>query len=271
MLLSLISIGLMTVDHRYRHLETMRAGLLTLVYPLQYVINLPVATGNWVADSLSTRSNLLNENATLKHQNLLLKSQLQKYEALEVENMRLRELLESSFKVGERVLIAELLAVDLDPFKRLIVINKGSTNDVFSGQPLLDADGVMGQINHVSPLSSTAMMITDPSHAIPIQVNRNGLRAIAIGTGSLNNLELPHIPHSADIKEGDLLVTSGLGGRFPPDYPVARVVKIEHNSGDPFLYIVAEPTAHLQRSREVLLVWPTETAPAPAATSKPAP
>jgi len=263
----LASASLMTLDHREHHLESIRAALSVVVYPLQYTLNLPVSAGEWIAETVSSRQALLDENRKLREQHLLLKARLQKHAALEAENMRLRDLLESSFKVGERVLIAEIMAVDMDPFTRQIVINKGAQHEIYAGQPILDADGIMGQILHVGPISSTAMLITDPSHALPVQVNRNGLRAIAIGTGSLNRLELPHIPNNADIKEGDLLVTSGLGGRFPPGYPVAKVVHIQRDTGNRFAQVLAAPTAQLERSREVLLAWPArlqaaqETAP----------
>jgi len=185
---------------------------------------------------------------------------MQKLAALEVENIRLRELLDSSFEVGEKVLIAELMSVNLDPYKHQVVINKGELHDVYPGQPLVDADGVMGQIVHAGPYSSTAILITDTSHAIPVQVNRNGLRTIALGSGSINRLELPYIPNSADIRPGDLLTTSGLGGRFPPGYPVATVETVEHDPGSAFASVNATPLAHLNSSREVLLVWPSPVA-----------
>ena len=132
---------------------------------------------------------------------------------------------------------------------------KGSLSGIFPGQPVLDAHAVMGQVTHVTPMTSTVLLITDASHALPVQVDRNGLRTIAFGTGRIHELELPHLPNNADIREGDQLVTSGLGGRFPPGYPVARVSRIEHRPGEPFASIVATPSAHLERSREVLLVW----------------
>lgn len=257
----------MTVDHRYKHLDNIRSAFSTVLEPLRQVINLPFLLVDEAGESLSSRTELLDENTSLRGQNLLLKGQLQKYAALEAENMRLRELLESSFKVGERVLVAELLRVDLEPFTRQIVINKGSNNDVFDGQPLIDADGIIGQVLKVSLFSSTAMLITDPSHALPVQDNKTGQRAIVVGTGRPDELELLHIPNNASIAVGDLLVTSGLGGRFPPGYPVARVSLIEKDPARPYMRVVATPTAHLQRNREVLLVWPAAAHPVtPAGT-----
>lgn len=249
---------MMTMDHRYQHLERLRSGLGLVLEPLRQVIDLPFVVVDNIGESLSTRTRLLSENEELRSQNLLLKVQLQKFSALESENMRLRSLLDSSFNVGDKVLIAELLRVDLDPFTRQIVINKGSDNNIYIGQPLLDADGIIGQVIHVSAYSSTAMLITDPSHALPIQMNSSGQRAIAVGTGRPNELKLLHIPSNTRMQEGDLLVSSGLGGRFPAGYPVARVSSVENVPGQAYLHVVAEPSARLQRSREVLLVWPAD-------------
>ncbi len=257
-ILSMVSMLIMMVDHRQSHLESIRSALSVVIYPLQYVVDAPVSASRWASDNLSSRQFLLEENARLRLERTQLQAKLQKLSALQVENLRLRELLQSSKKIGIEVLIGELLAVDLEPFTRQIVINKGSNDNVYLGQPLLDAAGIMGQTIHVGPLSSTAMLITDPSHAIPVQVNRNGLRAIVVGTGSPNILEVPYLPNSADIQAGDLLTSSGLGGRFPPDYPVAKVISVYKDPSQSYAVVNAEPTAQLERSREVLLVWTTE-------------
>lgn len=245
----------MTVDHREQHLRDVRAVLGILAYPIQGLANLPSAGTEWLSESVASRRQLEEENASLKAQQLVLQVQLQKLETLQTENMRLRDLLDSSVRIRERVLVAEIMSVDLAPFSRQIVVNKGSLNDVYEGQPMIDANGVMGQIVNVNPLTSTAMLVSDPSHALPVAVNRNGLRAIAIGTGTANNLEIAYLPNNADIQVGDLLVTSGLGGRFPANYPVAKVIEVERNPSKPFLKVLAEATASLDRSREVLLVW----------------
>ncbi len=257
MVFVVVSLVLMTVDHRQHHLESVRSALSLAVSPLQYLLTLPIGAGEWLSEALTSHETLEEQNAELRSRELLQSARLQKMAALEAENARLRTLLDSSFKVGERVLVAELLEVDFDPFSQDIVINKGSHNGVVTGQPIVDAEGVMGQVVHVAPFTSTAMLITDPSHAIPVVVNRNGLRAIALGTGSADRLEVPHLPLNADIQEGDLLVTSGLGGRFPPGYPVAVVAKVERNPGESFAEVTARPTARLEQSREVLLVWTT--------------
>ena len=249
----------MTIDHRQHHLDSVRAFLSVVVYPLQWLVDLPDTSSEWFRESLSTRRELQEENASLRTQQLMLNTQLQKLESLEAENRRLRALLDSSFQVGNRhMLIAGLLAVDMDPYRHQIEINKGSLDHLFAGQPLLDSQGVMGQLIHVGPLTATAMLITDPGHAIPVQINRTGLRTIALGTGSIDRLELPHIPTNADVRVGDLLISSGLGGRFPPGYPVAEVIDVEQDPGNTFSEVIARPRAHLDRSREVLLVWPPE-------------
>jgi len=249
----------MVMDHRYKNLESVRDSLSLLVYPIQLLVEIPGSVSDWFSESLSTRRNLQEEIDSLHTQLFMQQAQMQKFSALQQENIRLRELLDSSFEVGEKVLIAELMSVNLDPYKHQVMINKGELHDIYPGQPLVDATGVMGQIVHAGPFSSTAMLITDTSHAIPIQVNRNGLRSIALGSGAINRLELPYVPNNADIQPGDLLITSGLGGRFPPGYPVATVTAVQHDPGNAFASIVATPLAHLNRSREVLLIWPGQT------------
>lgn len=255
-MLVVFSAVLMVMDHRYKSLESVRDALSVIVYPIQMSVELPGSISDWFSESLASRRALQEEVDSLRTQQVIQKAQMQKLASLEVENIRLRELLDSSFEIGERVLIAELMSVNLDPYKHQIVINRGELHNVYPGQPLVDANGVMGQIVHAGPYTSTAILITDTSHAIPIQVNRNGLRSIALGSGAINRLDLPYIPNSADIKAGDLLTTSGLGGRFPPGYPVATVVTVEHDPGNAFAKVIATPLAHLDRSREVLLVWP---------------
>lgn len=246
------------LDHRTEHVQNVRSGLSVLVYPIQYLVSVPAKMTGWASESLSSRETLKKENEDLRTQNQLLKAQLQKFTFIESENIHLRELLQSSKRVGERILIGELLAISLDPYKRQVVINKGSSNDaLYEGQPLLDAQGVMGKLVNVNPFTSTALLITDPNHVLPIQIARNGLRAIATGTGNDDRLELPHLPNNADIKVGDLLVTSGLGCIFPAGYPAARVTEVNINPSLPFAQVYAEPIAKLERSREVLLVWPS--------------
>ena len=256
-----LSLVLMVLDHRFAHLQQVRNALAFLTYPLQLLAGLPVSATLWLQEITATRGQLLAENAQLREENLKLRADLQKYENLQAENIRLRNLLDASYKVGDRVLIAELSAVDLDPYKQQVVINKGTASGAYAGQAVLDADAVMGQIVQVTPFSSTVLLITDPSHSIPVQVLRSGLRTIAVGSGRVNELDLPYLPTNSDIREGDLLVTSGLGGKFPSGYPVARVTAVNRSPGNAFAEITAEPAAHLDRSREVLLVWSVDTPP----------
>ena len=254
-LASLAALGLIVADHRYHHLDALRASLAVMVYPLQVLADLPVRLARNAQDRLADERMLRDRNEALRRENLVLNARLQQLLALESENMRLRDLLGSSFRIGERVLIAEILSVDLDPGRQQVIVNKGSSSGVFVGQPVLDANAVMGQVVRTNPFSSTVLLITDSEHALPVEVNRNGLRTIARGTGVGQDLELLHIPKNADIRVGDLLVTSGMGGRFPRGYPVARVIGVRHVPDDPFTVVTAQPTARLDRSREVLLVW----------------
>ncbi len=248
----------MFVDHRQGHLDVVRATLSTLVYPLQFAVNLPVEMGRWVSTSLVTQKSLIEVNNRLREEHQLLNSKLQRFAVLEEENKRLRQLLGSSIKIKERTLVAELLAVELEPFRQLVEINKGLRVGAYDGQPVVDAHGIIGQIIHVGPFSSKVLLITDPSHALPVQVNRNGLRAIAVGTGQDNILLLKHLPTNADIHEGDLIISSGLGHRFPRGYPVGTITNITMKRGGPFANVIVTPSAKLARNREVLLVWPYE-------------
>ncbi len=258
MVFSILSATLMVVDYQKDYLAAVRSTLSAVVYPLQYVVNLPFDAAEWVTDSLVTRQSLMEENQRLKQDHLLFSSRLQRYEILEAENQRLRELLESSFRLNDQVLVAELIEVHLQSFRRQVVINKGKREGAYDGQPIVDASGIMGQIVHVGPFSSTVLLITDPNHALPVQVNRNGLRAIAVGTGQTDKLVLEHLPNNADIKVGDLIISSGLGRRFPSGYPVGQIEKITLDPGEPFAKVMINPSAQLSKSREVLMVWPYE-------------
>ena len=260
-----LSIVMMTVDHRYHALDGARDVLATAIYPVHYLARLPSDLQNWLSENLAGRAALLEENARLREKQVFLNVQLQKLTTLEAENRRLRSLLESAVNTPERVLIAELLAVDFDPYRHHILLNRGRQHGVYVGQPALDQQGVIGQIIRADPFTATAILITDPNHALPIQINRTGARTLALGTGHFQELELPHIPNNEDVKVGDLLVTSGMGGRFPRGYPVGTVTKVEFDPGSPFAHIVAKPVAQLDRIREVLLLENAPDAPAPAA------
>lgn len=253
--LVITSIALMTADHRWHSMEMVRSTLSSVVYPLQYTIDLPIQLYYWADEVLSTKQSLLEKNREFEARHLENRVQLQKLDIIEKENDRLRSLLSATPKMTERLLISEIINVDVDPYRQLILLNKGSSSDVYRGQPIIDAHGIMGQVIHVGLLSSSAMLITDASHSIPVQIDRTGLRANAFGTGKIDQLDLRHLPHNADIQVGDMLISSGLGGIFPPNYPVASITKVERTAGEPFATIEATPLAHLDKSREVLLVW----------------
>ncbi len=251
-----LSAALMVVDHRFNHLEQVRHFLSGAIAPLRYAVDLPARFVGWSSDRVQSRAELLDRVEALERENLRLQAQQQKLETLRSENARLRALLDSSPKGTNRVLVAELMSVDLDPYRQQVVINKGKRDGVYQGQPLIEANGVMGQIIQVGPFTATALLISDANHALPVQVNRTGRRTVAEGTGEPDRLDLLYLPNNADVRVGDTVVTSGLGGRFPSNYPVADIVRVERRPGQSFARVTAEPRARLDRSREVLLVWP---------------
>ncbi|MDX1454914.1 MAG: rod shape-determining protein MreC [Gammaproteobacteria bacterium] len=253
-LLLILSIGLMTLDRQAGHLKQVRGALSLLVYPVQAVVDFPMSAWDWLDASLASRRSLLAENSTLKSEILRKNLELQKLATLHEENARLRALLDSSARLEADVQIAALLRSDLDPFRHRVTLDVGSNRDVGVGTAVLDASGIVGQVTSVGPLTSEVILITDPGHAIPVEVNRNGIRTIALGTGSLILLDLPFLPNSAEIASGDLLVTSGLGGRFPRGYPVAVIDEVIRDPGESFARITARPVAALDRLRDVLLV-----------------
>ncbi|MBT8422021.1 MAG: rod shape-determining protein MreC [Gammaproteobacteria bacterium] len=260
-LLVILSIAFMMLDFRAGHLNALRSSLSLVMHPVRMVVDLPFQTTNWISESFKQRRQLLADNQRLRTEKLEISARLQRFDALQAENRRLRALMESSGRVADRVLVAEIMAVDLDPLRHRIVINKGSVHGAYRGQPLLDADGIVGQITHNSLVSSEAVLISDASHAVPVEVNRNGLRTIAVGTGDPGSLSLPFLPNNADIVVGDLLISSGLGGNFPPGYPVGSVSEVSRTPSTPFATVLARPAAALNRNREVLLVWSiTDTA-----------
>ncbi len=165
-------------------------------------------------------------------------------------------MLDSTAKVGDSILIAEIVSVDMNPYRNMIVVNKGGQDGAYVGQAVIDADGIVGQITRDRHFSSEAMLVTDVDHAIPVELARNRLRTIAVGSGELDRLSLPFLPVNADVIDGDLLISSGLGGTFPPGYPVAVIRNVSEVTGQPFLQVDAEPAAALNRIREVLLITP---------------
>ncbi len=249
------SVALLITEHTSHRLDSLRATLSVVVDPLKYLVDLPTVLMAQTADSVRSYSALKKENIRLREEQFIDKTRLLKFDSLEKENIRLRALLENSFKLGEQLLIAELLSINTAPYENIVVVNKGTRFGVHPQQPVLDANGVVGQVFRALPFSSEIMLITDPNHAIPVQVNRNGLLTIAVGSGQLNRLNLPFLPNNADIRPGDLLITSGLGGTFPSGYPVAVVDDFTPMTNKPFVNITATPKAMLDRNRELLIVW----------------
>lgn len=246
----------MAVDHRRDDLDSLRRFLGIVVYPIQAAVSLPSRFIDWSASSTVSRADLERENNQLKVERLRTRAELQRFNALEAENARLRAMLKASDKVTDNFSMAEIMAVDADPYRHSITINKGAQRGVFEGQAMVDVNGVLGQITFAGPFSSTAILISDPDHALPVEVLRNGLRTIAFGTGKFDQLELPYLPNNADIVIGDLLVTSGLGGAFPSGYPVATVSEINLQPGQPFAAMEATPAARLDSVRELVLISP---------------
>lgn len=258
-LFSVLSFVLIFLDHRFDFLDPVRFTLSIATTPIQYVANIPGEIINWSESSVRTRSELEEDNARLESEVLVLKRRVQKLASTVAENTRLKELMNATDTVDDEVLIAEIIGVDPDPYRHEAIVNKGSADKVFVGQAVLDAEGLMGQVIEVGPFSSRVLLISDISHGIPVHVNRNGVRAIAVGSGKLDQLDLIHVPDTADIVRGDLLVSSGLGGRFPKGYPVGVVTRVEHDPGRPFALVEAKPMANLDRSRHVLLVFSEES------------
>jgi rod shape-determining protein MreC len=254
-LLAALSILLLVIDHRDNHLDTVRKAIGATVYPLRVLVDAPVSTWRWISDTTTSRKNLQSENDRLHAERRLTHARLQQYAALEAENSRLRAMLEATSRVRDRVRVARIMSVSSDPFQHVLVIDKGSRDGVYDGQAMIDDSGVLGQIVETGLLSSQGILISDPDHALPIEVNRNGLRTIAIGTGQHDQLDLPFLPNNADIREDDLLVTSGLGGEFPPGYPVAVVTSVLRNPQVPFAEVTARPVAALNQVRELMLIW----------------
>lgn len=249
-----ISLVLISADQKTDKLAPLRYGLAYFATPFYIAGDIPSRISYALSQSVTSSELLKEENLRLKQQVLLLQRRVQKLAAMSAENVRLRELLNSSDLLDESVRVAEIIGVDPDPARHEIIINHGDDGGVRKGMPVLDAQGLMGQVIEVGPFTSRVILITDSTHAIPVQLNRNGMRAIAVGSGSLDRLVLTYVPDTADIEEGDLLISSGLGQRFPEGYPVATVSRVEHHPGLPFAVIDATPTARLDRSRHVLLI-----------------
>jgi rod shape-determining protein MreC len=272
----LLALGLIIVDKRYDHLGQIRRFLSVVAYPVQVAVASPFQGWNWFRESVTTRDVLRSDNARLQAQLRLAEFKLQRYEALEAESQRLRALRDNTAGFADRFIIGNIMDVDLDAFRERVLVDKGARDGVFVGQAVLDSGGVFGQVARVGQLTSEVILVSDPAHAIPVQINRNGLRTIAVGTGDTSRLKLPYLPTSADVVAGDLLVTSGLGGGFPPGYPVGTVATVKRDPGQSLADVDVRPAGALDRSRELMFVWlkPDLAQPgaalAPGAASAPA-
>ena len=245
----------MVLDHKYQRLEIVRNSVSIASEPLFMLARIPADTIGWIDEQFTSHQTLVSENRRLSEENRELQGSMLRFRALEEENSRLRTQLSASLSVGDRVTLAELVGVNLSPYRQEVIIGRGSTAGIYLGQAVINDKGVMGQVTRVTPFRSTVLLITDTLHSIPVRVLRTGLRTIAIGTGRIDRLELPYLPDSANIRVGDMLVTSGLGGRFPPDYPVARITSIESGKEMRASTVVATPLANLAQDHDVMLVW----------------
>lgn len=251
-----LSLVLIIADSRYQSFNWAKVYLNSLVSPLQYMANSPRILLDSASSQLMSNQSLLAQSKRLEQELFLLRDDLLRLRHLEQENIRLRDLLGSPVRFDTRRMVAEIMAVDTDPFSHQVVIDKGSFAGVFEGQPVLNEQGVVGQVISVGKTTSRVLLITDTSHGIPVRVARNDIRAIASGSGQLDRLLLHNITRNTDIREGDILLSSGLAGRFPEGYPVGRVSRVGYEEGQPFADIRVQPFAALDRVRYLLLLWP---------------
>jgi rod shape-determining protein MreC len=254
------SVSLIFFDHKMNSFENIRGYLQSMVSPLQYLATTPKQMMTWAAENIITRRQLISENQQYKISELRFHQQLLALEIIKKENERLRLLLASPLRGEVKKMVAEILSVDSDPYSHQVVINRGSDDGLFEGQPVIDDEGIVGQVLHVGINSSRVILITDVTHAVPVRVSRNGVRLVASGTGQIDRLTHNFVQHSTDVRSGDLLVTSGLGDKYPEGYPVARVTTVIQNDANAFALVQSEPVAKIDRLRYLLLLWP-EKAP----------
>jgi len=253
--LLLLSLLLMFLDHRDNHLDTVRNAISAAIYPIRVLVDAPSRLLAKAGEIIESRDELQRENDRLTDEILLTAPRLQQLSALRAENARLRGLLDARQRVPDEVRVVEIMAVDANPFRHSIVLDLGSNDGVYDGQAIIDADGIIGEVMQTGPMTANAILISDPGHALLVEVNRNGLRTVAYGTGEFGRLNLPGLPNNADIRAGDLLVTSGLDGTFPSGYPVAVVNTVNRIPQEAFADVTATPSAALDQVREVMLIW----------------
>lgn len=252
--LLLVCGGLMAAELDGERIKSPREWLAVALTPVVWLAEIPTRVGI-VIEHMDSRERLLHENIALKNRQLQIESQLQRYAALDAENRRIRELLDASARLTDQVAVADIIAANQDPYRQQITLNKGARDGVYRGQAIVDASGVLGQIVQVNPMTSVGLLVTDPDHGIPVEINRTGLQAIALGQGSGQGLRLAFLPANAEIQKGDLVVSSSLGGRFPAGYPVARVESVQHTPGGHFKEAIATPAGRVGQGRQALLVW----------------
>jgi rod shape-determining protein MreC len=254
---AILAIVLMALDRRGGWLTQARYYLSAAAYPLQLAVSSPGQAWHWTQESLTSRETLQAQNTALRQRDRELSLKVMRFDALESENAALRGLRGALPSLANHWMVAEVV-LDVKPngLPQRLLIDRGSHNGVFRGQAVMDSYGLLGQTTRVSPWSAEVMLVTDPEHAVPVDIERTGVHTIAVGTGDPDSLSLPYLPANADVKAGDLLVTSGLGGVFPQGYPVARIADVRHDSAQPLgQQIRAIPLAHLSALREVMLVW----------------
>jgi rod shape-determining protein MreC len=266
-LYSLLALALIIVDKRYDHLGKIRRVLSVVAYPVQIAVASPFEGWDWFRESVTTRDALRADKAKLEGELRVAQFRLQRYEAVEAESLRLRALRDNTADVTDHFVIGNIMDVDLDAFRERVLVDKGAQDAVFVGQAVLDAGGVFGQVARVGQLTAEVILVSDATHAIPVQVNRNGLRTVAVGTGDMGRLKLPYLPTSADVVVGDLLVTSGLGGGFPAGYPVGTVAEVKRDPAQSLADVDVKPAAALDRSRELMFVWLKPQPASPGAAS----
>lgn len=249
-----LSVLLLFVDARYKYLESTRNVLAVIIYPVQRLTAIPGEVVGRISVYFETQSKLQNENTQLRQQHDLDAAQLAQLSVIQAENTQLRTLQDLQQRVDYPMQMAEIVYVERDIFKRKLIVNKGSQANVVAGQVVVDDNGVVGQVTRVYPWLSEVTLVTDKDHAVPIQFVRNGLRAVVFGSGDINEMSLRYMPVSSDIVEGDVLVTSGIDGTYPPNLPVAKVIKIERDPAYPFARIVCAPLAGVDRHRALLIV-----------------
>jgi rod shape-determining protein MreC len=264
-LYAFLSMVLMFLDQRGGWLEGARFLMQAVAYPAQLAVNSPTSAWHWVSEMFETRDALRAENELLRKEQRELQVRAMRYEALARENGQLRGLKAALPPVAERWLVAEV--VNVESLRQSVLINRGTRNGVFKGQAVLDDRGLLGQTTHVGPWSAEVILVTDPEHYVPVQIERTGLRTIAVGAGEEAGIALPFLPANADVVRGDLLITSGLGGVFPQGYPVAKVVDVQRDAVQPLAHVRAAPLAGIDNDREVILVWFRETHPASPTTA----